>query len=153
MTVLLIVTIGTLVAVGAWLLLDDDLIQVVLGALLLGHGAVLMLMAPRVAGAPPLLGPGGTIPEAIGDPVPQALALTAIVISFGVATLLLALIRVISGEEAEQDVADEPRHAATDALAVRAGGTADVEQPADRGRAPQSSAVSDGRDDHVEVGA
>lgn len=91
MTLLALVALVTLISVGTWLLLDDDMVQIALGALLLGHGALLLLLAPRPAGAPPLLGEGGTIPTGVGDPLPQALGLTAIVISFGVTALLLGM--------------------------------------------------------------
>lgn len=103
-----VLAIGVLVGVGAWLLLDDDLVQVALGALLLGHGAVLLLVAPRPSGEAPLLPSGGAVPPGLANPLPQALALTAIVIAFGVTILLLSL----AGRSADDWVAD--RDDATD---------------------------------------
>lgn len=91
MTLAVLVVIIALAGIGAWLLLDDDVVQIALGALLLGHAAVLMLVGTRPAGEPPLLGEAGAIPDGVADPLPQALALTAIVISFGVTVLLLGL--------------------------------------------------------------
>lgn len=85
-----VVLISVLVAVGVYLLLDDDPVRLIIGAGLLGHGAVLGLLTVMREGRPPLVGAGeGTF----ADPLPQALALTAIVISFGVTAFLLAFAR------------------------------------------------------------
>lgn len=75
-TVLVIIT--GLFAAGFRLVLQRSLMRVVLGFILLGHGANLALL---VAGG-----------EGVADPLPQAMALTAIVITFGVTALLLALV-------------------------------------------------------------
>lgn len=90
MTLALAVAIAALYGVGTWLLLDRALTRIVLGVAVLGHGAVLLLVGMSRPGTVPVLGPGGD-PSAVADPLPQALALTAIVISFGVAMFLLAL--------------------------------------------------------------
>jgi multicomponent Na+:H+ antiporter subunit C len=59
-------------------------------------------------GRAPLIGNGPT--EDLADPLPQALALTAIVISFGVTALLLALAYrswlLTSDDEVQDDVED-----------------------------------------------
>lgn len=90
MEVLMIVIAGIIVSVGIYLLLTRSILRVILGTILLSHAAHLMLltMGGLDAKAPPLLGE-----EAVGytDPLPQALILTAIVISFGVTAFLLVL--------------------------------------------------------------
>jgi multicomponent Na+:H+ antiporter subunit C len=89
MSIVLAGTAGLLFAVGTYLVLQRKLSRVIIGLGLLTHGAnVLMITAGR-RGRSPLVGTG-PIGE-IADPLPQALALTAIVISFGVTALLLAL--------------------------------------------------------------
>lgn len=91
MTAILAVGVGFLYAVGVYLLLQRTLTHVVMGLALLGHGAnLLLLMVGGAAGRPPIVDGA----EAVGgyaDPLPQALALTAIVISFGVLSFLLVL--------------------------------------------------------------
>lgn len=91
MTIVLALAVAALYAGGTYLLLQRTLSRIIIGLALLGHGAnLLLLMAGGPPGAPPLLG-SGTSTQAMADPLPQALALTAIVITFGVLAFLLAL--------------------------------------------------------------
>ncbi|REE97748.1 Na(+)/H(+) antiporter subunit C [Thermomonospora umbrina] len=93
MSLVLLVVAGMLFAIGFHLLLQRSLVRVVVGFALLGHAANLaLLLAGGPSGRPPLLGgkdPPG--PGEMTDPLPQAMALTAIVITFGVTAFLLAL--------------------------------------------------------------
>jgi multicomponent Na+:H+ antiporter subunit C len=90
-TVVLPVIIGGLYAAGVYLLLDRSLTRVLLGFLLLGNATnVLLLSTAGPAGLAPIL--GVATPAEMSDPLPQALILTAIVITFGVAAFFLALI-------------------------------------------------------------
>ena len=86
----LALVIGVLFGLGTYLLLQRNLTRIVLGLVIMGHGAnLLLLVAGGRAGTAPFVGSG---PESdFADPLPQAMALTAIVITFGVAALLLAL--------------------------------------------------------------
>ena len=82
--------IGLLTAAGVYLILHRGLIRVIIGFVLLGHAVNVLLLA---AGGlwrrePPL---GGVDPDLAADPLPQAFALTAIVITFGITIYLLAL--------------------------------------------------------------
>jgi multicomponent Na+:H+ antiporter subunit C len=90
-TVVLPVIIGGLYAAGVYLLLDRSLTRVLLGFLLLGNATnVLLLSTGGYAGLAPIVGLAPE--EEMSDPLPQALILTAIVITFGVASFVLALI-------------------------------------------------------------
>jgi multicomponent Na+:H+ antiporter subunit C len=90
-TVVLPVIIGGLYAAGVYLLLDRSLTRVLLGFLLLGNATnLLLLSAGGPAGLAPIL--GYSDPEDMNDPLPQALILTAIVITFGVSAFVLAMI-------------------------------------------------------------
>lgn len=102
MSIAMALAIATLVSGGIWLMLDRDLLRVVLGVGLLGHGAVLMLLAVGNVGAPPLVDQPGPF----ADPLPQALSLTAIVIGFGVMAYLLAISQA-DGSETATEVATE----------------------------------------------
>ena len=89
-TVVLPVIIGGLYAAGVYLLLDRSLTRVLLGFLLLGNATnVLLLSTGGYAGFAPIV---GLAPEEdMSDPLPQALILTAIVITFGLTAFLLAV--------------------------------------------------------------
>jgi multicomponent Na+:H+ antiporter subunit C len=90
-TVVLPVLIGGLYAAGVYLLLDRSLTRVLLGFLLLGNATNLLLLSSGgEAGRAPIV--GFAEPDEMIDPLPQALILTAIVITFGVAAFLLAII-------------------------------------------------------------
>ncbi|MDX1619655.1 MAG: Na(+)/H(+) antiporter subunit C [Nitriliruptorales bacterium] len=108
MVLTLAVTVGALYAVGVWLLLQRSLSRIVIGLVLLGHGANLLLLAAGgSAGQPPF---AGADPATTADPLPQALALTAIVITFGVSAFLLSLTyrswTQRQDDEVEDDVED-----------------------------------------------
>lgn len=82
--------VGVLFTCGTYLILTKSLLRIILGTALLSHGAHLLLltMAGLKRGGPPLLGLGA---ENYTDPLPQALILTAIVISFGVTAFFFVL--------------------------------------------------------------
>jgi multicomponent Na+:H+ antiporter subunit C len=129
--VVLIVAVGVLFGTGVYLLMERSLTRVLLGFLLVGNGVNLLILH--------MGGPAGKAPiiaeEVAGadmnDPLPQALILTAIVITFGVTAFVLAVIyrswrlaqgdlvmadiddRLVAGgagspEEADEEVATEP---------------------------------------------
>ena len=90
-TVVLPVIIGGLYAAGVYLLLDRSLTRVLVGFLLLGNATNLLLLSSAgPGGLPPILGVAEA--DEMSDPLPQALILTAIVITFGVAAFVLAMI-------------------------------------------------------------
>jgi multicomponent K+:H+ antiporter subunit C len=86
--------IGVLTATGVWLLLRARTFDVPLGLTLLSYAVNLFIFVMgRVAfGAPPVIREGVPLTLAhYADPLPEALVLTAIVISFAMTALLLAL--------------------------------------------------------------
>jgi multicomponent Na+:H+ antiporter subunit C len=106
-----------LYTVGTYLLLQRTLTRVVIGLGLLGHGAnLLLLQAGGPAGDVPFSSKdGGGVAGVVGgtaDPLPQAMVLTAIVITFGVSAFLLALAYrswVLQGEDEVQDDVEDRR--------------------------------------------
>ena len=102
-------TIGVLYGTGFTLLLSRSLMRVLIGVVVLGHGTNLLL---QLAGGPPGRAPiiGNSSPETFTDPLPQALALTAIVITFALTTFLLALgyrsFVLVGHDEVQDDVED-----------------------------------------------
>ena len=90
MSVLLALTAAALFSLGTWLLLQRRLTRIVIGIGLIGHGTnILLITSGGGGGIPPVIGKGNK--EDFADPLPQALALTAIVITFGVTAFLLAM--------------------------------------------------------------
>lgn len=93
-TVLALVT-GAIYAAGLYMMLRRSVVRSLIGLALLGHAANLLLFtaAGITRGRPPLVPPGEeTVSQKVADPLPQALVLTAIVISFGVLAFATALI-------------------------------------------------------------
>ena len=90
-TIVFPVIIGGLYAAGVYLLLDRSLTRVLVGFLLLGNATNLLLLSTGGSGGlAPIL--GYAEPEEMSDPLPQALILTAIVITFGITAFVLAMI-------------------------------------------------------------
>jgi len=108
MILVLAVVVGALFTGGTYLLLQRTLTRTILGLVLYGHAVnVLLLLAGGRAGAPPIVD-GSTGP--IADPLTEAMALTSIVISFGIVAFLLALAYrswTLTGDDlAEDDIED-----------------------------------------------
>jgi len=102
---LLAIAAGALFSAGIYMVLRRSLVKILVGLLLLGYAVNLLLFnsANLVPGQPPIIAAGETLPPAnFADPVPQALILTAIVISFGVTAFAIVLIRqayLVSGTD------------------------------------------------------
>lgn len=96
MAALAAVTVVVLVACGVYLVLRGRTFPVAIGLSLLSYAVNLFLFASGrlVSGAPPIAGTG--LPTA--DPLPQALVLTAIVISFGMTAFVITLALRAQGE-------------------------------------------------------
>ena len=91
MNLLLAATVAVLFGTGAYLMLKRDLIRVVAGVILLSNAVNLFIMSIGLSrGRAPIhpLPADGRV----SDPLVQAMTLTAIVISFGISALLLALV-------------------------------------------------------------
>ncbi|QOC92978.1 Na(+)/H(+) antiporter subunit C [Micromonospora craniellae] len=83
------VAIGVLVGCGVTLLLERSLSRVLLGIILIGNGVNLLIIFGGRSGRAPIA--GVTEPERMSDTLPQAMVLTAIVITFGFTAFLLAI--------------------------------------------------------------
>jgi multicomponent Na+:H+ antiporter subunit C len=120
MIVLLAAGAAALFSIGTYLVLQRKLSRIIIGIGLLTHGANVLFVLSGRRGIAPLIGSGST--DDFSDPLPQAMALTGIVISFGVTAFLLALAYrswvLTDDDEVEDDL--------TDRLIAR-GGMADKE--------------------------
>lgn len=103
------VLVAVLYAVGFFLLMQRSLMRVLIGVVVLGHGTNLLL---QLVGGPPGRAPivGQSATDTFADPLPQALALTAVVITFALTTFLLALgyrsFVLVGHDEVQDDVED-----------------------------------------------
>lgn len=90
MELVIALAIGVLFSVGIYLVLSKSLLRILLGTTLITHSVHLLLltMSGLKRGAAPLLGEHA---DAYVDPLPQALILTSIVISFGVSAFFIVL--------------------------------------------------------------
>jgi multicomponent Na+:H+ antiporter subunit C len=134
------VVLAVLYSVGFYLLMQRSLMRILIGIVVLGHGANLLL---QLAGGPPGRAPilGTAIPELFTDPLPQALALTAIVITFALTTYLLALgyrSWVLTGHDEVQDDVEDRRIAERE----RPDGAMEEDQ-GDDGEDPGSAAAAE----------
>ena len=136
MSVLLAAASASLFSMGTYLVLQRKLSRIIIGLGLLSHGANLLFLTAGRRGLPAIIGAGAE--GALGDPLPQALMLTAIVITFGATAFLLALAYrswlLTEDDEVEHDLAD------LDILLGR-GGDEDDDDLLDR---PDANATADG---------
>jgi multicomponent Na+:H+ antiporter subunit C len=92
---------------GAFLVLQRDLLRVVVGIVLVSNSAILFIIAAGLSrGSAPIypIGEG-----AVSDPLVQAMALTALVISSSVAALLLAVVYRLYVSHGSVDIEDISR--------------------------------------------
>ena len=136
MNVTLAFTAATLFGIGTTAC-RSTLTRILIGIALVTHGANVLLM--ELEAGTRIIGTGD--PADFSDPAPQALALTAIVISFGVSALLLALAypsRLLThDDEVQDDVADRAIAQAwpTRRSATRNAGTSPTTCPTSTSRA------------------
>ncbi|MCO6440755.1 MAG: Na+/H+ antiporter subunit C [Nitrococcus mobilis] len=100
MEIILALGIGVLAGSGVWLLLRPRTFQVIIGLTLLSYAVNLFILAMgRLrTGAPAILAAGRSgEPAHYADPLPQALILTAIVISFATTALFLVVLLAARG--------------------------------------------------------
>jgi multicomponent K+:H+ antiporter subunit C len=94
MMLLVALGVGVLTGCGVWLLLRARTFDAVLGLTMLSYAVNLFIftMGRVKVGAAPFVETGTKASlETLADPLPQALVLTAIVISFAMTALLLAI--------------------------------------------------------------
>lgn len=108
----MLIAAGTLISAGVYLVLDRAMTKMMLGLMLIGNGAnLLILQAGGVSGSPPIMGRDNEIfGERVADPLAQAMILTAIVISMAMTAFILTLAyrqyRYRTADVIEDDVED-----------------------------------------------
>jgi len=127
-SLVLLIVMAVLYACGIYLMLERSMTRVLLGFLLVGNATNLLIII--MAGKPGLapIYDGETTVDEMTDPLPQALILTAIVITFAVSAFLLALIYRSWRLEREDNVEDD-----VDDVAMRHGENGVVAEEIDEG--------------------
>lgn len=109
--------VGVFFAGGTYLLLQSTPIRVILGLALLSHGVNLLLFSSGAftRGQPPIVLDKANFTGDVStfvDPLPQALILTAIVISFGVTAFMVVLVNrrnaIVEGQEGRATTPNDP---------------------------------------------
>lgn len=141
----LLIVMGALYACGIYLILERSLTRVLLGLMLLANATNLLILATGgYAGLAPLFAKD-TPAQDYNDPLPQALILTSIVISFAVTAFMLGIIYrtwVLARQDEIQDDLEDRRVAATPSFDAED----DAEVPAETSEFPLTMLGSDGRD-------
>ena len=114
-SVSLILAAAAMIGCGVYLVLERSLTRVLVGVVMLGNGVnVLFLISGGPAGRAPIVGSGSS---PMSDPLPQALVLTAIVISLGTTAFVLAMAYRSWQLTGHDDVQDDVEDAAIRLLA------------------------------------
>ena len=105
----LAVVAGALVAAGVYLMLERSLTRILVGVLLASNGVnITFLVVSGAAGGAPII--GVTPKQEMSDPLPQAMVLTAIVITLGVTAFMLTMayrsFQLNGNDEVPDDVED-----------------------------------------------
>jgi multicomponent Na+:H+ antiporter subunit C len=111
MHLLMAITIGLMYATGIYMMMRRSIVKLLIGLVLLSHGSNLLIFtaAGLSEGNPPLIRPGAdAMPGPHTDPLPPALILTAIVISFAILAFAAVLVKR-AYEEVGSDDLDEMR--------------------------------------------
>ena len=96
MEIVLAIVIGILYGTGLYLILRRSIVKLVFGLVILSQATNLLIFtAAGLTWAQPAIisKSASTLPLSAADPLPQALILTAIVISFGILAFALVLLR------------------------------------------------------------
>lgn len=113
----LILPAAALIGCGVYLVLERSLTRVLVGLVMLSNGVnLLFLVSGGEPGRAPIVIEGDT--SAMSDPLPQALVLTAIVISLGTTAFLLAMAYRSWQLTGHDDVQDDVEDAAIRRLAA-----------------------------------
>ena len=140
----LIVAAAAMIGCGVYLVLERSLTRVMVGLVLLGNGVnVLFLVSGGEPGRAPIVEEGDS--SRMSDPLPQALVLTAIVISLATTAFVVAMAyrswQLTGHDDVQDDVEDRAirrlaeADAASDSYDLTSGGAEDdLEMPEEEGR-------------------
>lgn len=108
MNLLIALIVGILFSASLFLMLQKSFFKLIIGVILFGYATIFFLftVGGTTKNAPPLISPQETSVEGLADPLPQALTLTAIVISIGVQLFVIVLLKKVYEEVGTEDLDD-----------------------------------------------
>ncbi len=109
MELVLVLLIGVLYSAGFFLILRRSMVKLLLGITFLGYGVNLLifLLGRITKGKPPVIEEAANFfTDIYADPIPQALILTAIVISFGLQSFAIVLLKRVYALLGSDDLDD-----------------------------------------------
>ena len=126
---------------GAFLIMQRDLLRLVVGIVLISNAAILFIIAVgHTRGAVPILPVSGEASsQEVSDPLVQAMAITALVISSSVAALLLSLIYRIYTSHKTVDIVEISEAEARQAEALERGEDIEEAEEPEAGSAREES--------------
>jgi len=146
-----LILIGGLATAGVYLLTERNLTRLLLGLLLVGNAVnLLILTVGGPAGNPPIDGRTSAGQTGTADPLAQAMILTAIVITMGVAAFVLALAYRSYRLTTDDDVADDDEDTRVLQTAEQVSGPADLpvdDTPTPGAEEPRPAALDDAPDE------
>jgi multicomponent Na+:H+ antiporter subunit C len=102
----LCIVAGIVIACGFYLITERSLSRILVGVVLASNGVnILFLVASGAAGGAPII--GLTPPAQMSDPLPQAMVLTAIVITLAVAAFVMTMAYRSFQINGDDEVADD----------------------------------------------
>jgi multicomponent Na+:H+ antiporter subunit C len=125
-----LVLIGGLTSAGVYLLLERGLTRMLLGLLLISNAVnLLILVVGGSSGNPPIRGRASEGQTVTADPLVQAMILTAIVITLGVAAFVLAMAYRSYRLTTEEEVGTDPEDAKVSELAAKDAAAVEEDRP------------------------
>ena len=108
MNLVLSLIIGILCAASTFLMFQKSFFKLIIGVILFGYATIFFLFTVGgiTKNAPPLLTEPSVASQELADPLPQALTLTAIVISIGVQLFMIVLLKKVYNDMKTEDLDD-----------------------------------------------
>ncbi|MGV0644400.1 Na(+)/H(+) antiporter subunit C [Mycolicibacterium sp. XJ2546] len=129
-----LLVIGGVTSAGVYLLLERSLVRMLMGLLLISNAVnLLLLTAGGKAGSPPIRGATSNASENMADPLRHAMILTAIVITMGIASFVLALAYRSYRLTTVDEVSDDPEDTRVSQLSDEEATTIDADRPSTPG--------------------
>lgn len=106
MNLIISLILGILFAAGVYLMFQKSFFKLILGVILFGYATIFFLFSVGglTKNAPPLITESEVGIDHLADPLPQALTLTAIVISIGVQLFVIVLLKKVHQNIGTEDL-------------------------------------------------
>jgi multicomponent Na+:H+ antiporter subunit C len=106
MNLIISLIIGILFSASVFLMFQKSFFKLIIAVILFGYATIFFLFSVggTTKNAPPLISQTGVYEEELADPLPQALTLTAIVISIGVQLFVIVLLKKVYEEVSTEDL-------------------------------------------------